>query len=276
MKRFALTLVFVASALLADSQSLDGMAYGGGEYEDYISFKGGRFEYLPFYHQIPNETFKGTYTLTYEHGVPILRLNGDLQISMVFLHNDSLAQITLCNYFGESSVLVSDKANRVINIGSTKHGAEFIATDYRVTATSFLAEGLREYRPENLTSSALAGPWVAGVPGGIGQRISIDFSQTNGSGTPTIMVNGLLVSNGYVSQYHPEYYEYNNRVRRFTITSQNPAFTKSYDLQDTPNLQIIKLPARTSGVTVVIEDIFKGTKFNDTAINLIYGITSLR
>jgi len=274
MRRAFAILALVTCGFGVGAQSLNGVAYGGGEYDASITFDSGRFDFYPFLLELP-ENLKGSYTFSYVNKVPILRLNGEKQITMVFLHNDYFAQFTFCNYFGESSVMVTTKTQQIVKYDSVKEGVNFIVPDYRATATSFLSEGLREYRPENLAGSALYGPWVSGTPGGIGQKIFMDFTRNPGSGKPT-SVNGLLVSNGFVSNYHPEYYEYNNRVRKIRVSSEKPVFTQLYELQDTPDFQTVKLPQTALSVTIEVVDIFQGTKFNDTAINAIYGISSMR
>jgi hypothetical protein len=132
------------------------------------------------------------------------------------------------------------------------------------SASSSLTEGTIRYGPENLDKHWTRTPWVEGVPGhGIGEEIRIDT-----------WFPRLWISIGFVSYDRPELYELNSRPKRLRVVSDATGEERIVDLEDTPNLQPIEVPgewesAGDGGIRLIIEEVYPGTRWDDTCINFI-------
>ncbi|NBF40905.1 MAG: hypothetical protein GVY14_10860 [Spirochaetes bacterium] len=132
------------------------------------------------------------------------------------------------------------------------------------SASSYLTEGDVIYGPENLGSHATRKPWVEGVPGqGIGEEIHIDR-----------WFGRLWISIGFVSYDRPELYELNSRPKTIRVVSEATGEERVVELEDTPNLQPIDVPgdwesASDGGIRIIIEEVYPGTRWEDTAVNFI-------
>jgi hypothetical protein len=102
------------------------------------------------------------------------------------------------------------------------------------------------------------------VPGhGIGEEIRIDT-----------WFPRLWISIGFVSYDRPELYELNGRPKRLRVVSEATGEETYVDLEDTPNLQPIEVPgdwesAGDGGIRLIIEDVYPGTRWDDTCVNFI-------
>lgn len=132
------------------------------------------------------------------------------------------------------------------------------------SASSSLTEGDITYGAENLGSHSTRKPWVEGVPGqGIGEEIYIDR-----------WFGRLWISIGFVSYDRPELYELNSRPKTIRVVSEATGEERVVELEDTPNLQPIDVPgdwetASDGGIRIIIEEVFPGSRWEDTAINFI-------
>jgi hypothetical protein len=143
------------------------------------------------------------------------------------------------------------------------NSTELIIYSSDFLSSSYLVEGKTTYLPKFLGNTALDKLWVEGVPGhGIGETIS--FSKP-------ILVENLYLSNGYVSYNKPYLYCYNNRVKKIKITDElDDTFEMTFTLDDTPNPQKIDLESKEVRKLIIeIQDIYPGSKWDDTCINFI-------
>lgn len=130
-------------------------------------------------------------------------------------------------------------------------------------SSSYLVEGETTYYPKFLGDTGLEKLWVEGVPDhGIGETIS--FSKP-------ILVENLYLSNGYVSYRKPYLYCYNSRVKKIRMTDElDDSFEMIFNLDDTPNPQKIDLESKEVRKLIIeIQDIYPGSKWDDTCINFI-------
>lgn len=130
-------------------------------------------------------------------------------------------------------------------------------------SSSYLVEGKINYLPQSIGDASLEKPWVEGALGnGIGETIF--FSKP-------ILVENLYLSNGYVSLKKPYLYSYNNRVKKIRITDEfDETFEMFFQLDDTPNPQKIDLESKKVRKLIIeIQDIYSGSKWDDTCINFI-------
>jgi hypothetical protein len=104
--------------------------------------------------------------------------------------------------------------------------------------------------------------WSEGVAGpGINEWIDITFrSETD----------HVMVINGYVNLFRMDLYKANNRIKNARIISYDPEFEILYHFEDIAMFHEIVLPKKTKSVRIVIEDVYKGSRFDDTCISGIY------
>lgn len=116
------------------------------------------------------------------------------------------------------------------------------------------------YGPHHLFSDAAGTAWVEGKPGqGIGEWIAIEFDRLR-------TLDGITIENGY--QKNADIFYKNSRVRRLkTVFSQGDS--KVFALQDRRGVQTFSLdpPIKAYWVQFVIEDVYPGNKYTDTAIS---------
>jgi hypothetical protein len=135
--------------------------------------------------------------------------------------------------------------------------------DFLLTATSYLNENKQTYLPSNLGIYDLDSPWVEGVEGsGINQEITIEPKDQS-------KIWYIYLSNGYVSFKRPDLYEKNNRVKSVSVFDENMTLLGKYDLLDSPDPQQINWKKEISKVKIRIDEVYKGTKYDDTCINFI-------
>jgi hypothetical protein len=135
-----------------------------------------------------------------------------------------------------------------------------------VQVSSYLRQRNTTYGVENLTQNGLQEPWVEGVEGhGIGEYIEFDLGS---EAEPEVgRFNGLYVYNGFISYDRPHLYRQNSRVRRFLVQDLTEGDKWTVELEDTPHPQIIELTGREwHRIRLVIDDVYPGTKYEDTCI----------
>jgi hypothetical protein len=103
-------------------------------------------------------------------------------------------------------------------------------------------------------------PWVEGVPGqGIGETIEVKAP----------LAHLLVISNGYVSYDKPYLYAYNSRLKKIRIDDLTNGRVYHFTLADTPCPQHIRLPEHSIYVRITIEEVYAGTRWEDTCVNFI-------
>lgn len=128
--------------------------------------------------------------------------------------------------------------------------------------SSFLVERTTSYPVKNLTSRNDSTPWVEGVPGvGIGEGFTIERD---------IDRSYLLIMNGYISYNKPYLYKQNARVKKIRVTGTKSGISRVLDVIDTPNPQTVGITFldENDDARVTIEDVYPGTKYEDTCISL--------
>ena len=143
----------------------------------------------------------------------------------------------------------------------------------------------QSYRSSNICDGKVETAWVEGVKGnGIGEwiKIKLDAIKDSPSSTPfSIIEVGIIPGYGKSSETWSE----NNRVKTATLVvySPPPSYPKEYqwmvfrlNFQDKNNVQYFKLPDRkkainldpmTKEVWLRIDEVYKGTKYDDTCIS---------
>lgn len=104
--------------------------------------------------------------------------------------------------------------------------------------------------------------WAEGEPGpGIGGTIEIELSRES---------DHLMILNGAVDLARRNLYKANNRLKRILIESTEPAFVMEYVFEDIVQFHKISLPKKTRKVTLIIKEVYKGEKWDDTCISAIF------
>ena len=149
-----------------------------------------------------------------------------------------------------------------------------------IYASSVLIEntkiGKTAYVPDNLLSKiyyeyadepyyirydSLTPPWVEGKEDyGIGEYLDIEFKWPS---------DELQILNGFVDFTRMDLYEKNSRVKTVLIESENPKFSKEYEIEDLVRYTLITLPQKTDKIRMTIKDVYPGSKYKDTCLSSI-------
>lgn len=144
------------------------------------------------------------------------------------------------------------------------HNYEGLARQYS-NETSFLTEGSIKYEIDNLNKLEEETSWVEGVEGdGKNESFVIkDFWDTK--------FPYLLIINGYISADKPHLYEENNRVKTIKVEGLKSNKSEIMTVLDTPHPQTLDINFLDSAqdIKITILDVYKGSKYNDTAIHYL-------
>ncbi|KGE72111.1 NADase-type glycan-binding domain-containing protein [Spirochaeta lutea] len=282
-QKIRIILIFISflPVSLVAQNSPEG-TFSAGVYDGYLTLQAGEAEFFSFFNDLPEMTLEGEYQYSIQDNIPFIEIFSEPYVSLVFLSNEYFAYLSLVNYRGETLFINKQKITEIIEsslIG--RHDLLLINYASIYEASSYLIEGETEYLPSNLERSAIIGPWVEGVSGsGIGEVITVQFV-VDENGNPNdywngFPVNGLLISNGFVSSSRPSLYGRNNRIKSIRITDFNGNFSFEIELADSPSPQIIRLPDYTNKVTIEILEVYNGSQWDDTCLNFILGIRGLK
>lgn len=131
--------------------------------------------------------------------------------------------------------------------------------------SSYLIEKSKSYPVENLRKLVVDTPWVEAAKGdGIGEGFTIKCTARSEPLGPY-----LLIMNGYISYDKPYLYKQNNRIKKIKVTGVKSQKSKILDLLDTPHPQTVDISFITTpeDIRIEIEDVYKGTKFDDTCLH---------
>src|SRR5262245_52287648 len=136
-------------------------------------------------------------------------------------------------------------------------------TDHYCASSVLAPQFGNDYGVSHLFSNSLAEAWVEGRPGhGVGEWVTIDFPELR-------QVRAIIVRNGY--QKNADIFRKNGRVRRLRLVfsqGENQVIT----LQDGLDLQTVQIqrPSRCYWVQFVIEDVYPGSTYTDTALTKLF------
>lgn len=150
-----------------------------------------------------------------------------------------------------------------------------------IKASSTLKDKKYSYDIENVTFSCRPAcytqnlPWAEGkADEGIGESIEFDIMNVhnaypNGAGRKEISGNiHVSILNGFVNPSKQSLFYENNRIKKASIYVDE---IKSMDLSfnDVVEFTDFEIPADSKHVKIVIDEVYKGTKYNDTCITKI-------
>lgn len=252
-KKYLILSVILFITVHAYAQLLGSYDY---ERTKHISFKEDNLFYIYDYEISSKPLKKGIYSLRTIHNCDYLYLK----------YEDEECKKFLCLHNEEMIILYSEKDLEPFLIGySSNNLAETITyiNDKEIHASSFLTEGNKNYRPENITKLALDSPWIESAKGhGENEYVEIDnWSSLN-----------FIFFSGYVSYSKPYLYTDNARPKTIEIEEIASGKKRCITLKDTPNPQIVKfdLNNRIRGkIRITIKDVYKGEKYSDMCLNCI-------
>lgn len=109
-------------------------------------------------------------------------------------------------------------------------------------------------------------PWVEGAKdSGLGEWLEVTYEK------PT---DNIVILNGYVDFKKVNLYKDNNRVKTFKITSVDTGepFEILIELEDVVKFQYFKLPRKAEKVKLEVVSVYKGRKWDDTAVTGIFSV----
>lgn len=161
-----------------------------------------------------------------------------------FLHSDYPSETKNTIQYKSSSYKTEKGKNSVIEYSADNLGEFLCNTENRYTG------GVTLYDDSI--------PWVEGVKGyGIGESITIV------SKTPFA---SLRILNGFVDLERLDLYKKNSRVKTFKVVDLDNNIEYKFNLEDIVEIQRFYLSKETTSVKLIIEDVYKGDKWDDTCV----------
>ena len=145
---------------------------------------------------------------------------------------------------------------------------EYPCFNYENVSSYFVEEskeGKKEYKIENLSIMEQDTPWVEGADGwGIGETFTISTENRS-------FYKYILLMNGYISASNPKLYDENGRIKKIMVEGVKSGKKKEFTVKDTPHPQTVDISflPEQEDVKVTILDVYKGTKYEDTAIHFM-------
>lgn len=145
---------------------------------------------------------------------------------------------------------------------------------FTISASSSLkSSGGIKYIAENVNDHKNFTAWVEGKTGyGIGEYLlfTYDFLKIE---RPDFQLDQIILQNGYCKS--PALWKANSRVKRLSVYF-NGDLHVTLNLKDSNEKQVLEIPNialqgnKIHTIKIKIEDIYKGTKYKDTAISELY------
>lgn len=171
-----------------------------------------------------------------------IKQKGHVEWGKVFIFEDGLKHLSSSSFLNETQ-----KDGTVISYNSS---------NIRDSLFFLTGDGTLDLLYDNKTP-----PWVEGVEGyGIGEYLEIEFKYAS---------DEMQILNGFVDFSRMHLYKDNSRVKRILIESEEPAFSKEYELEDVVRYNVLTLPSKTTKIRMTILDVYPGRKWQDTCISSI-------
>lgn len=152
----------------------------------------------------------------------------------------------------------------------------------KVTASSYLKDKRHEYKPENIKYTMYTGecsmwgftedivPWVEGKASyGIGEWIEYDISEFLKIDKNLENKNAkLYILNGYVNPKLPSLYKENSRIKKATLIIDDSTEIK-IEFDDIVEFKCIELGRPFKNARLIIDEVYKGSLYDDTCITAI-------
>lgn len=133
-----------------------------------------------------------------------------------------------------------------------------LPTIYASKVSSAKLEAPRLYSAKNLIDDDPSTTWVpVGKNSQIGEWVEISFDEP-------VQINSLTLTNGFAR--NDVTFKNNNRIKTATLEFSDGSKLK-ITLEDTMNPQIIKVNKRSRKVKLIIDEVYKGVKYDDTCLS---------
>ena len=212
----------------------------------------------------------------YEKGTWRIEKKCGFEYLLLKSNNDFTIKKRLGILYHPKKLLLYDKDMLFFDSNEGLRFGELMPRVVGLKMSSFLKEGKIEYKGNNFYEPyrEKLKPWVEGVKGqGIGEWIDLSTDSYR------FPVSFFLISNGYVSFEKPYLYKKNSRIKKMRITSKEENIDFVVELQDTPNFQEVRLPKKITNLKTTfrftIEEVYPGTQWEDTCLNLIIPLGDL-
>lgn len=273
MKKLIMLIMFFAGAfvLAAQNFSLDGK-YRFDVYSGLarIDLEKDNFIYVFNDDNLPNTSVK--YKITHVNGMSFIKLPEAFpkEVTEFYIYEKKTDVIT-----DDKILLLAGKLNKkdspeiILATAGFKNNYSLTTPSFHAEmrkykdCSSFLTEKNKEYSISNLNNLAVDTPWVEGAPGyGIGEGFTIENSWGK-------LYTTLLIMNGYISYEKPYLYKQNGRIKKIKVKGLKSGKEKILDVLDTPHPQTVDISFITEpeDIRVTIEDVYPGTKYEDTCIH---------
>ena len=284
---FLCLFLIMGSFAIGQNFDLAGFGYTGGPPLAYfIKFQKGNKIEISWYNAKEEEVKKlYTYKKKYIGRFPLFELNADMPEDL-YANLDPKSKEYLGNKFmlltGLAKKAWGENEDAVIGLGMlparkgekaegfftrfpTGGTGETPYFKYTNESSHFIEEtkeGKREYGIENLCDMREDSPWVDGW--GIGESFVIQTQRNNDD-------KYILLMNGYISASNPKLYDENGRIKKILVEGVISGKKKEFIIKDTPHPQTVDISFlyRQEDVKVTILDVYKGTKYEDTAIHFM-------
>lgn len=161
------------------------------------------------------------------------------------------------NYMDSNSMSPMCRTISSSSLSEYNEGIEFSYTGSRFSEIFMVVFG-RGYH------NIYALPWVEGVEGpGIGEWVQVE---------PTSPKTVFYILNGFVDPYRPRLYKMNSRVKdglAIGITSTGKTIEQSVHFEDFAYFKTVIFPEPVVTMRLVIQSVYPGSKWQDTAISAI-------
>lgn len=150
-----------------------------------------------------------------------------------------------------------------------------------IKASSTLKDKNYSYDIENVTFPCRANcyvqnlPWAEGkADEGIGESIEFDImsvydAYSDGAGRKEIRGDiKVSILNGFVNPYKQSLFYENNRIKKASIYVDGKKLM-DLNFNDVVEFTDFEIPADSKHVKIVIDEVYKGTKYNDTCVTKI-------
>lgn len=150
-----------------------------------------------------------------------------------------------------------------------------------IKASSTLKDNKYSYDIENVTFPCRSNcyvqnlPWAEGkADEGIGESIEFDImsvydAYSDGAGRKEIKENiKISILNGFVNPYKQTLFYENNRIKNASVYVDGKKYM-DLNFNDVVEFTEFEIPSDSNHVKIVIDEVYKGTKYNDTCVTKI-------
>lgn len=274
MKKVMILSVFVmlTMSLSAQNFKLDGKySLNNSSNIDYLTIYGDKISYKLWNKK---DELTAKYKIVHDEGLTFIKMSEKFPEEFTDEY-DSGKKITTSDKIlilagkkiDSDSVILFGTTSGFYNYKTLIEPRHFEVVTQSKDCTSFLTEKNKKYPITNLADYNVDTPWVEGVSGyGIGESFTIE----NSWGTPR---HYLLIMNGYISYEKPYLYKQNGRVKKIKVKGVKSGKEKILEVLDTPHPQTVDISFITEleDIRITIEDVYPGTKYEDTCINYMIG-----